>query len=264
MIANKLIRLAGVVTAFVGCTTAVANESVRGDAFDAKTGTLLYREIHFVDDDASRLRRLVLYECPDGRPFARKAIRRSGDPQAPDFEMVDARWNYREGVRTRDGVREAFVQRSEALPENTQTLEMPSDAVIDAGFDEFVRKHWDDLAAGRTLDFPFLVPSRRRFFDFKVAALSSEPTLLRIRLSLGAWYSFLLPHIDVAYERRTRRLIEYDGMSNIRDGALKNYNVHTRFSYALTEKTLAAALDAPLSPDCATVRADTATSVSGH
>lgn len=246
-----------------------AAERYHGDAFDLSSGALLYREVHYVFDEGGQSQRLVMYECADGRPFARKQVRMQADAQAPDFDMLDARWNYREGVRRRGNAREAYVQRSADLPEKARELVLPADAVIDAGFDEFVRRHWLELAAGKSLDFPFLVPSRRTFFEFKVVALADDPHVLRIRLSLGAWYGFLLPHIDVVYDRDTRRLQKYEGMSNVRDENLKNYIVRTQFTYDAATPALPgeieAALKTPLATDCSViVRADTSAAPSGH
>lgn len=260
-------RLTGFLIA-VCCASAHAEERYRGDTFDLADGQLLYREVHFLFEKDGAAQRVVLYECPDGRAFARKQVHSSSDPQIPDFEMIDARWNYREGVRTREQAREAYVVSGGDVPEKTQILDIPADAVIDAGFDEFVRRHWDDLAAGKRIKLSFLVPSRRAFYGFKVSSVESDPQTMRVRLSLGSWYAFLLPHIDVVYDRATHHLQEYEGLSNVRDANLKNYNVRTRFDYTLSNEPLAAsieqALAKPLSPDCSTVRADTAAVSSGH
>jgi hypothetical protein len=245
-----------------------AAERYRGVSYDLATGALLYREVHYVFNDTGQSRRLVLYECADGRPFARKQVQMESDAQAPEFEMIDARRNYREGVRRHGDTREAYVQRSADVPEKAQTLDLPPDAVIDAGFDEFIRRHWEDFVAGKSTDFPFLVPSRRAFYSFKIAAIADEATVLRIRLSLGAWYAFLLPHIDVVYDRATRHLQKYEGMSNVRDENLKNYSVRTQFVYdaataSLTDE-IETALKIPLATDCSVVRADTSATPAGH
>ena len=70
------------------------------------SGALLYREAHYVEP-APRAGRLVVYRCPDGRPFARKRV--EGGGAAPDFLMEDGRDGYREGVRSNGRAREAFV-----------------------------------------------------------------------------------------------------------------------------------------------------------
>ncbi|MEE7548937.1 hypothetical protein HF319_19710, partial [Xanthomonas sp. Kuri4-1] len=78
---------------------AVAGATTRydGDAQAAEGGRLLYRESHWVEPDGGRV---VLYRCPGGAAFARKQV---GGGSDPEFELVDARDGYREGVRTRQG-----------------------------------------------------------------------------------------------------------------------------------------------------------------
>jgi len=68
--------------------------------------------------------RPALYRRASGEPFARKWVRDVGLDEFPDFELLEARDGYREGVRTHDG----RSQRTQA--------------VADAGSDAFVRNHW--------------------------------------------------------------------------------------------------------------------------
>jgi hypothetical protein len=244
------------------CAAAAAPEMSAGDAYDLKSGTLLFREVHYRYTTAGMPQQLVLYGCPDGRPFARKLSKDDGDAQAPDFDLIDARLNYHEGVRRLADRREVYVKRTAEMPEQADTLVVPPDGVIDVGFDEFARRHWNELAAGQSLSLPFLVPSRRVFYPFnaKTDAATVSATTMTVRLSIGAWYAFLVPHIDVIYDRASRRLLRYEGLSNIRNDKGKSYNVRLEFPKApapATSEQIAAALSAPLTASCAVVRADT-------
>lgn len=236
-------------------TPALAAENYTGDAYAQDGGELLYHESHFLFDADGMHQRVVLYLCPDGKAFGRKIIRDDGDPQAPDFDMFDARTKYHEGVRVKDGKREVYVQRGGDQAEKVDPLQVPADGVIDAGFDVYVRKHWDDLAQGKTLQLPFLVPSKRAFYNFKLTSVAeaSTPQKLVVRLSLGAWYAFLAPSIDVAYDRTTHRLLQFTGLSNIRDTDLKNYTVRIEFpkpSHEITQADVDSAKNLALVDSC--------------
>ena len=261
MKARSIAGAFAILSAIGGARASAAAEIYAGDAYDLKTGELLFREAHYRYATESIAQQLVLYRCPDGRPFARKLSRDDGDAQAPDFDMVDARLNYQEGVRRLADRREVYVKRTAELPEQAEQLAVPPDGVIDVGFDEFARRHWDDLAAGKTLSLPFLVPSRRVFYSFKAKTDDSiSATTMTVRLSIGAWYAFLVPHIDVIYDRASRRLVRYEGLSNIRNAQGKSYNVRIEFPGApasATTEQIAAASSAPLTASCAVVRADT-------
>lgn len=243
--------IAAAVLALAGVTVSAA-ETWTGHATLADGGAPAYSEIHYLLGDE----RLVVYTCPDGRPFARKTILENGNAQAPDFSMLDARWGYREGVRGKDSAREIFVQRKPDQAEKSAPLDLPKDGVVDAGFDAYVHKHWDALARGDTLRFAFLVPSKRMFyaFDLAIVGKESDAKTLTLRLALGAWYAFLAPHIDVTYDRATQRLLRFAGMSNIRDESLKNLDVRIEFPQApspATQEQVAAAGAESLVKSCA-------------
>lgn len=184
-----------------------------------RDGTPLYREEHLVRfADGSPDERLVLYRCLDGAAFARKRVRYGDDPAAPSFQLEDARSGYREGAeRTAQGLRVAWTAPGET---EASAVLPPGPLVADAGFDEWVRAAWEPLIGGRSQSMQFLVPSRLRAYRFEVAPVESgDPDLRAFRLQLGGWLGWLVPSIEVAYEARTRRLVRFEGLSNLRDDA---------------------------------------------
>lgn len=235
---------------------AAAAQSYSDNAYALDGGQLLFRETHYLFERDGMRERMVLYRCPDGRAFGRKIVREDGHPQAPDFDMRDARTGYLEGVRQAPGRRVVYVRRGADRAPKSAPLELPPDGVIDAGFDVYVHRHWDALSHGDTLRFSFLVPSKRRFYTFKLSRRESDSNakVLALRLSLGAWYAFLAPHIDVRYARKSRRLLRFSGMSNVRDLNLKNYDVREEFHELprdVAQSEVDAARNAPLTPVCA-------------
>jgi len=246
-------------------------ESFSGAAYASDGNQLLYRETHYLFSGDHGGERVVLYQCPDGRAFARKRSRDDGNAQAPDFDLVDARVGYREGVRRNGNQREVYVQRTSAQPEQADALRLPADGVIDTGFEAFARLHWDALVRGDTLPFAYLVPSRRKFFAFKVAKvdLPTAPAgSITLRLASSSWLSFLLPHIDISYDLATRQLVHYEGLSNVRDVKTgKNYRVHYEYpkiavAHDIAPAQIEAALAMPLAANC--TPADNVVSANGQ
>ena len=239
-------------------TTPAAISGYRGEARDA-AGRLIYFEQDFIWDGGAR--RLTLYRCPDGRPFARREDdARDGDPAAPDFALDDAQTGYREGVRRNaDGTRSVYVRADRASHEKSALLPSARHLVIDAGFDAFVRGHFDALLSGAIVPVEFLVPSRLRAVGFEIKRIGDSAATARgevaFRLELGSWFGFLLPHIDVRYDARTRVLRRYVGLSNLRDARGENLKVRIDFPPSQTRSDLpraelAAAQDAVLDGRC--------------
>lgn len=192
-------------------------------------GALLYREAHYVEP-APRAGRLVVYRCPDGRPFARKRVQGGG--AAPDFLMEDGRDGYREGVRSNGRAREAFVTSRGRT--RTSPLVVSEGAVIDAGFDAAVRNRWEALAGGRAVRLQFLVPSRQRFFPVEVRRAGPVQwqgvRAERLRMRLDTWFGFAVPEVELVYARDGGRLLEFRGTGNVRDARGEHPQVRIAFA----------------------------------
>ena len=192
---------------------------IEGIARAPGDGRLLYREHHWTRHEGARLvERLVLYRCAAGNAFARKHLDYRGSAIAPAFTLEDARTGYREGLR-RDAGAALFVRRGVGEPERSAPLRA-STAVVDAGFDEFVRVRWDALASGRTVPIEFALPARLRSYRFALSRVGAEriagEPAWRFRLRLTGVLGWIAPEVDVAYSRRTRRLLRFEGLSNLR------------------------------------------------
>jgi hypothetical protein len=251
-----------IATCLLALSGATCAQSLQYDgiAYAIDSEAVLYRESHLLRaarEDAPA-ERVVLYRCPDGAPFARKRVVYGADGAAPSFELEDARLGYREGVRTTGETREVFVQRESGAAEKRGPLPDAEGLVADAGFDAFVQRHWDELQRGETVRFPFLVPSRLDYFNFKVSKdgeveVDGQPASV-IRLALGSWWAFLLPHIDVVYGNQDRTLLRFVGLTNVRDEEGDNLKARIEFPRdsrrPLEEGAVAAALALPLVAAC--------------
>ncbi len=220
------------VVALMGAPCFAASQHYAGVAYGGK-GEVVYREEHWLYEINGVPTRLVLYRCPSGEPFARKLVSELPDAQAPDFELIDARDGYREGVRTREGHREVYVQTRASAPLQSAPLPTRQDAVVDAGFDAYVRAHWAALAAGRHLRVPFLVPSRLGYLDLSLngtaqSSVDGQPAT-NLRMSLDAWYGFVAPSIDLTYRTEGRHLRRFEGLSNIHNGSGGEQRVRIEF-----------------------------------
>ncbi|NNL56114.1 MAG: hypothetical protein HKO71_00045, partial [Pseudomonadales bacterium] len=169
-----------------------------GEAFDTKTSELLYREYHARDE--ARAVHAVSYRKASGEAFVEKIIDNSRRAVAPDFHQQD----YRDGtviaattqgkqvtlvrgtaMAENDGAVFAMHSKKAPLALDANTLQLATinskhqlaatpNLVIDAGFDHFVRQNWPALAAGKELEFDFVVPARGRTVAMSLARTGSE------------------------------------------------------------------------------------------
>ena len=223
---------------------AIGGLEYQGAARSTDSGNLLYEEHHYLRTENGQPReRLVLYRCPSGEAFARKRVQYGEPPYAPSFRMDDARLGYAEGFSRGQASGEALVQRAAGQPVETDAVSLGESLVVDAGFDEFVRSHWDELQQGKKVGLRFLVPSRLAAYGFKLQktgeeALYGEPAST-FRLALSGFFGWFADAIDVSYRNSDRRLMRFVGLSNIRASAEENLVADIQFPPAEQVDSLA-------------------------
>ncbi len=209
-------------------TASAADLTFTGYARDIKTRGLLYVESHFVRNaGAVGETRVVQYQCVTGRAaFMRKELRYGGVREEPEFTLVDGRTGYTEGLRREPDGPRVFFRPAAAQPQREARVPAEVVVVADAGFDEFVRKHWNELEAGDSVRFPFLIPSRLDSLTFKVRKNREErienALVSVIRLNLSGVLGWFLPYIEVSYRKSDQVLMRYKGLTNVRDAAGDN------------------------------------------
>ncbi len=138
-------------------------------------GTAAYREVHWRRGAPEGAARWVQYLCPDGRPFARKELPGTAQPQARGYLLQDGRSGQAARVVVAGG--QVSIDWKESAPdaERRAQVPLPADAVIDTGFDAAVRAHWPALLKGDEVRLPFLVPGRQRFYRSACAVPARSP-----------------------------------------------------------------------------------------
>ncbi len=221
------------------CASAAATPEQRsrmGRAYDPQTRELLYSEQHTETlVDGAVVSDHVRYVDTQGRVFGEKRLDFSANPYVPSFDLEDRRHGHLEAVR-RVSPTEIEVRYRERYADavSEARLTVPPDSVADAGFDRFIEQNWESLMAGETRAYPFLVPSRLEFLGFRIRRSDdgAEPAEVRFAIEIDSFMlRLLVPAMEVVYDRRTRRLLRYDGVSNLLDGNGDNERVVVEFEY---------------------------------
>lgn len=232
---SRRLLLAAIALLWAVSATA-AERSIVGYAYDRASGELVYTEAHreVAADEETLL--VSVYRTPDGRPFARRELRFPSDaPDAqPDFELIDERIGYREGV---EAAGDAYlVHRAEDEGDRVEKLVAPRQRpiVIDAGFDRFIRRSWDQLQAGDTLRFDFVSCDRLSLIALRLTKRGRRTTPFGpasdFVLEPNNWFIRLLVEpIVITYLDADRSLLTYDGVSNVKRPGGGNYVVRIEF-----------------------------------
>ncbi len=220
---------------------AYGTEAIReriGYAYAAGSKSLLYSEHHQEWWKQGRiLRDTVTYRDADGNIIGEKHVDFRSRERAPGFLLRNIRTGHSEGAAAASNKLEVSFRRNQGAPLKKGALDLPEDAIVDAGFDRFVENNWEALMRGESFVRPFLVPSRLQFIDFRIRRVDdgSEPERATFEMAIdSALLRLFAPAINVVYDARNRTLLEYDGVSNIRNGQGENLDVEIRFDPSRT------------------------------
>lgn len=194
-----------------------------GIARDPDNRKLLYTEQHWVRfNGLVPLERLVLYRCKDGTAFARKKVNYQPSAQAPAFEFVDVRKGYVEGFRYKQNQATLWYRPPGLAAEKNAFLAVQN-LVVDAGFNEFIKLNWLKLRAGKALPLRFAVPTRLQAYKFNLRQTGENQfagvPAVTYQLKLSGLLSLLAAPIEVTYDKASRRLLRFQGLSNLRNDA---------------------------------------------
>ena len=238
---NERTRLLRTILVLAAVAAPAGLAAAAGDSYLSYSGTAVARHsTHFLYGEQHELlyrqerlaERVVLYTCSNGAPFARKIVSYV-DALAPDFSFEDASNGMRAGVRTLADGRAVFFRPDRIEPEKVKPLPQTPGLVADSGFDEFIRIHWQELVGGKRLALQFLVPSRLSHMSFEAERLRTD-TLEGVpvevmRLKPAGPLGWVIPGIDVAYGATDRVLLQYQGISDLRDASGNNYQAEITF-----------------------------------
>ena len=226
-------RMVATVVASIAISSAQAEVSERvGYAYDKQTGAFLYSETHReVQEDGRVVTNTVSYRDDAGKVFAEKHIDFQRSLTMPDFHLVNAENGHVEGARGADEQLNVHFRQFSDSDVRSASVETPQNGIIDAGFDRFIELHWDSLVAGDVIEREFLIPSQLDFYTFEVERAKTESLddfAFELRIKSMFLQVFVQP-VLVHYDSRTRSLLRYEGISNIRDREGENFDVRIEF-----------------------------------
>jgi len=216
----------------------------RGSAYDMERNTAAYVEEHrdgFVAGKHVCTRTEFLGR--DGKPMASRILDFGRFDCKPDYIYRDLRNGYEEGaeVDPAKGAAEIRVhfRDSARAPLREKRIEVPEPCVINGGVGEFVRRRWDEIAAGKKASFNMVIPARLDFFRFEAYvdrkySLSQGEAKGRAYLPVvveprNTLLSMLLPTIVLYLDVATKRLIRYQGIVNVADAKGRSLRVRTDY-----------------------------------
>jgi len=211
-----------------------------GTAYSVADGQVAYRELHYPAPGQAGLSSRVEYQDAQGRVIVRKQLDFSRSLTAPAIDQVDLRTSTRIYTRYEGARLQASYQRDAGSAMRTDTLRPRPELIVDAGFDPFVRAHWDSLLAGRPASAEFFLPALLRTITVSIAPVAraeceqvvGDVLCLMVRpaglLRVASWF---VEPLRLAYDLDERRLLMFRGPSNLLDAQGQAQDVLVLFEY---------------------------------
>ncbi|UCF02793.1 MAG: hypothetical protein JSV14_03835, partial [Deltaproteobacteria bacterium] len=100
------------------------------------------------------------------------------------------------------------------------------------GFHQFIVHNLERIAQGEVFHIRLILPSRLDQYEFRIRKRKVKGDTLYIRLEIDNWLLRLFaPHVDAEYDQKNRRLLRYEGISNLEDTSGKHKKVTITYSY---------------------------------
>ncbi len=201
-----------------------------GEARD-KGGVLAYTENHVVTyADGITAHSLTEYKAGDGSLIATLDADYSRSVAMPTYVFEDLRHKYREGLRLQAGEHIIFKQDGDA-PEKSAKLEGAESLFSCQGWHYYLVNNLELLEKDR-ITLNLILPSELRPYPFVLRKLQSDESQVSAELSLKhRLFRHFAPKLRLKYDRAKRRLIEFQGASNILDKDGDRQEVIIRYSY---------------------------------
>lgn len=226
---TKLLKKAGVILgvallAFSTVTFAQQDSLTHyyGKAYDLKSNDLLYVDEYkeYITDNGS-LAAQVTYRYPNGDIIATKNVVYKHQLSSPGFEFH----NQITGVLASVSANTSNITISYRPSFNDEfkmkTIDSEDNLVIDAGFHYFIQQHWTPLIQGITVPINYVSPSKQSIVALQAKKIGTElwenkETVLFSLEVRSPILRIFVDNIVVRYDIRSKRLLTYKGLSNIK------------------------------------------------
>jgi hypothetical protein len=194
-------------------------------------GKLVYREKHSVTREGDRvMTSLTEYISPAGELIATMESDYSRNLSMPTYVFEDRIRGYREGLRDEEGQYVIFKDSRDG-EEETQAITNTKDVFSCQGWHYYLVNNLAALERGN-IELNLILPAQLKAFPFEIQRVRSEGDRVEAVLKLDHWvFRYFAPTLRLVYDRKSKKLLEYRGISNILDSEGNRQDVIITYRY---------------------------------
>jgi len=201
-----------------------------------EAGKVLYCEVvNQVDEHSLKINYFAKDEL-----FAEKSLHFSTNPFLPKVIQKDFRVGELRQADVSEKNVELHYQANIHKKNDSAVIPLQKVDILDAGFDNFIRAHWEDLQTGKTLSVNFASITHLKTLPLRISTQPLDKCLGKQKEnSVTACYfveidntllRMLLGNIKLTYDHN-RRLYEFNGIVNVQDNDQDNQKAIIHYFY---------------------------------
>jgi hypothetical protein len=213
-----------------GASLAAEKEVHWGEARNEQ-GELVYKEKHSVTREGGPvMTSLTEYFSPAGQLIATMESDYSRNLSMPTYVFEDLRRGYREGLRQENEEYIIFKKNKDG-EEETQTITNTEDVFSCQGWHYYLVNNLAVLER-ENVELNLILPSELKAFPFEIQRVRSEGDRVEAVLKLNHWlFRYFAPTLQLVYDSKSRKLVEYRGISNLFDSEGNRQDVSIVYKY---------------------------------
>jgi hypothetical protein len=143
----------------------------------------------------------------------------------PTYIFRDLRTGAEEGLRWEDGKYWIFRQ-TKGKPEEVKLLDSVENTFSCQGWHYYLLANLDRLQKN-PIKMKLIFPSKLDYYSFRIRLLDTTENVLKLRLEFDSWIIRLFtPYLDITYDKKNRKIVQYFGPSNISNDKGEIQNVY--------------------------------------
>lgn len=213
------LHIAIVLTVLCSFSADVSIDRYRGVAFAEGDMNPVYSEVF--DDkfvNGRHVETITRYYNAESKLIATRSLDFSKSRFAPDFTTEDLRTGYLEGASVKGSRIKLFFRRNKNSAPEEKIIDVPHPAVVDGGFNQFIKSNWTLLEKGEPVVFYFTVSSKLDYYKLHAIKVNTSGQAMKVKIEPDQTVlRWIASPIIVTYDISTKRILSYEGKSNITD-----------------------------------------------
>jgi hypothetical protein len=226
----------------LGQTLAASTSVEKYQGVAKKDGKVSYIEKHTTTfgENGKVLKAETDYVAENGEMLGQISSDFTTNLTAPAHTFTDARSGEKHGIRYEDDKIVLFLQEK---GEKEQTKKLSEDIAKGGiivgcqGLHYYLRENFDSFLAKKEIPVKMLIPGKLDYYSFLMKYVGEKDGLVEINVEIDSFFlRMFAPSLTIKYDKKTKHLMSYEGLSNILDSGGDIQNVQIKYSYN-TEKS---------------------------